>query len=105
MLGLGEQVERHELGVGAAVGQHDALRWAGGQVDRHPAATARLAAVTHALPAPKILSTAGHRCGAVGQRRDRLGATGLEDPVDAADAGRDEHRAARSIRRGPAALR
>ncbi len=56
------------------------------------AATSCLAAVTQALPGPKILATFGMRRGAVGQRGDRLRAADLEHRVDAAQLRGDQHR-------------
>jgi hypothetical protein len=62
VLGLGEQVGGDEVGARAVVGDHQDFGDAGRQVGggaRGVAATSNFAAVTQALPGPKILSHFG----------------------------------------------
>ena len=57
MFGLGQQVRRHQLGIGGGVGEHRHLRGTGQQVDPDSAEQLALASVTCALPGPTIMST------------------------------------------------
>ena len=62
VLGLRQQIGGDEIRARAVIGDHQHLRWAGGQIAGGAGrivATSCLAAVTQALPGPKILSTFG----------------------------------------------
>ena len=81
MLGLRQQVRGDELGAARRRPRSPALR-TGRRAGRGRAvgiaATSCLAAVTQALPGPKILSTLRHGLRAVGERGDGLRAAHLE---------------------------
>ena len=96
VLGLGQEVDRHELGSSVLVGDHDHLRRAGA-IDPDDARHLALGRRHVGVPRADDHVDRPDRLRAVGHRGDRLGAA---DPVHLVDA--DERRRGQRDRAGPA---
>ena len=90
VLGLGEQIRRDQARFGAAVGDDQHLRRAGDRVDVDLAEDQALGRGDPLVAGPDDLVDPRHRRGAVGQRRDRLGAAELEHAIDAGQLRRQQ---------------
>ena len=82
VLGLGQQVERHELGIGIGVGHHQGLARSGRKVDGDIGGDGPLRGRDPCVAGADDSVDARNRCGPVGQRRDGLGAPDAQHPVD-----------------------
>jgi hypothetical protein len=91
VLGLGEEIHRHPVGLRAAVTHHHDLRRAGDHVDADDAEHAPLGGRDIGVAGAHDLVHRRNRRGAVGERRDRLRSSDAEHAVHAADRGRREH--------------
>ena len=87
MLGLAEEVCRHDLGVAGPVGDHQDLTGAGHHVDAHLAKDLLLGLGHELVAGAHDLVHLGHALGAVGQGGHGLGAPHPENPVHPADPG------------------
>ena len=100
VLRLGEEVHGQPLRVGAAVGDHQDLRGAGDHVDPHLAEHRPLGGGHVDVAGPDDLVDPGHRLGAIGQGRHRLGAAHGEHPVHPGQVGRGQHQLVEHAVRG-----
>ena len=99
VLGLGEQVDRHPVGIGRAVGDDQHLRRAGHHVDADDAEDAALGAGDVGVAGTDDLVHLRNGLRAVGQRRDGLRAADGEHAIDAGQMGSGQHQLRSSRRR------
>ena len=92
VLGLREKVHRDPVGVRARIGDDEHLRRAGDHVDADAPEDAPLRRGDISVPRAHDLVDRGHGRGAESERGDRLRAADAQDPVDARERRRRQHR-------------
>ena len=92
VLGLGKEVHRNPVGMGARVRDHQDLGRPRDHVDADVPEDAALGGGDVRVAGAHDLVHGGHGCGSVGERAHRLRTAHAKDAVDSRDRGGGEHR-------------